>query len=41
MIAIAYTMIAYGCHTSGWPLWRALFWPVECGRLIVRAIEGG
>lgn len=41
MTAIAYTMVAYGCHSAGWSFWRAMCWPVACGRLIVRAIKGG
>lgn len=41
MTAITYTMVAYGCHSAGWPFWRAMFWPVECGRLIVCAISEG
>lgn len=42
-----YTMVAYGCNSSGMSFWRSWLWPVGCVRLIARAIlaalepEGG
>ena len=42
MEPILYCMVAYGCNVAGMPFWRSVLWPVECGKMIARAIgEGG